>query len=107
MPVPPLVDERLFRVAQEQLEENGPALVWVGAGLDTSYRDLPAVQSVVMPITVRPLANEARAIALRTIVTTDALGRMGTALGENAFAATDRSRLSFWKPQCGVRSATF
>jgi site-specific DNA recombinase len=40
-----------------------PALVWVGVDLDTCYRDLRAVRSVVMPITARPRAKEARAIA--------------------------------------------
>src|SRR5664279_1301659 len=84
-----------------------PALVWVGVGLDTSYRDLPAVQPVVMPIMAKPLAKEDQAIALRTIVTIAALERMVIALGANAFAATGRSRLSFWKMLYGARSATF
>ena len=56
---------------------------------------------------IRPLAREAQAIALRTIVTIAALERMVIVLGANAFAATVRSRLSFWKWQYGARSATF
>jgi hypothetical protein len=56
-----LVDERLFGVVQEQLEENRTRAC-LGLGLDTSYRDLPAVQSVVMPTMARPLAKEAQAI---------------------------------------------
>src|ERR1035438_8754349 len=87
--------------------KTGLALAWVGVGLDTSYRDLPAVQSAVTRITARPLAKEAQAIALRTIVTTDALDRMATALGVSASAAMGRSRLSFWKRQYGARSAIF
>src|SRR5271157_5714419 len=79
--VPPLVDGRLFRARRETprlcrsaLPEDiywysttrtkaGLGLVWVYVGSDTSCRDLPVVQSVVMPITARPLAKEARATA--------------------------------------------
>src|SRR5271166_3637407 len=87
--------------------KTGPALVWVGVGLDTSCRDLPAVRCVVTPIMVRRLAKEARATALRTIVTIDAVDRMDTASEASVYAAMGRSRLSFWKRRCGVRSATF
>src|SRR5271157_2531625 len=85
----------------------GPALVWVSVDLDTSYRDLLAVRCVVMPTTARPRAKEARATALRTIVTIDAVDRMDTASEASVYAAMGRSRLSFWKLRCGVRSATF
>src|SRR5208337_1635705 len=87
--------------------KTGPALVWVGVDLDTSYRDLPAVRCVVTPIMVRRLANAPRATALRTIVTIDAVDRMDTGLGASIYEAMGRSRLSFWKRRCGVRSATF
>src|SRR5271157_296338 len=87
--------------------KTGPALVWVGVGLDTSCRDLPAVRCVVTPIMVRRLAKEARATALRTIVTIDAVDRMDTASEASVYAAMGRCRLSFWNRRYGVRCATF
>jgi len=87
--------------------KTGPALAWVGVDLDTSYRDLPAVRSVVMPITARPRAKEALGIARRTIVTIDAPGLTVIASEGSAFVATGRSVLSLWKMLYGVRSAIF
>src|SRR5215469_1711787 len=105
VPVPPLVDERLFRAAQEQLEENRTRARLGGVDSDTYCRDLPAVQPVGMPIMARPLARAGPAIVRRIICIIDALGRTATALGASASAAIGRSRLSFWNRRYGVRSA--